>query len=201
VHDSIYYLVKGLVLGMVADIICYQRDSHDIPKCTYVYRDTAMSDQPAHPYQKVHTFLRQHPMGILSTVADDGTPWGSAIYYVCDEHFKFYFVTRVETFKYDNIDKNPLAALTVADNESQTTVQVTGSVTRLAVKDYMDIVFGKLAHIRPKDDATWAPPLEKLHDGNYMPLVLSPTKMQFADYKDLKSDIHADYIEKIIPAK
>jgi hypothetical protein len=172
VHDSIYYLVKGLVLGMVADIICYQRDSHDIPKCTYVYRDTAMSDQPAHPYQKVHTFLRQHPMGILSTVADDGTPWGSAIYYVCDEHFKFYFVTRVETFKYDNIDK-----------------------------DYMDIVFGKLAHIRPKDDATWAPPLEKLHDGNYMPLVLSPTKMQFADYKDLKSDIHADYIEKIIPAK
>ena len=159
-----------------------------------------MIHKPAHPFQKVHSFLRKHPMGVLSTIAEDGTPWGSAIYYVADEDFKFYFVTRAETYKYKNLDKTPLAALTITDVASQTTVQLTGTITRLPAKEYMDIVFGKLANIRPKDDFAWAPPLEKLHDGNYMPLVLTPTKLQFANYKDVKSDIHADYIEKIIPA-
>lgn len=139
-------------------------------------------------------------MGVLSTVAADGTPWGAAIYYVADEDFNFFFVTRMGTFKYKNLDKTPLAALTIADNETQTTVQVTGKVTKVPIQDYMDIVFDKLAKIRPKDDQNWMPPLTKVHEGNYMPLRLTPSKLQFADYKDVKSDIHAKYIEKIIPA-
>lgn len=139
-------------------------------------------------------------MGVLSTVDSDGTPWGSAIYYVADEDLNFYFVTRAETFKYQNLDKTPLAALTVADNESQTTVQVSGKVTRVAAKDYMDIVFDELANIKPKDDNNWVPPLSKIHKGDYIPLCLSPTRLQFADYKGAETDIHADHIEKIIPA-
>ncbi|MCW2763413.1 MAG: hypothetical protein JWR85_3614 [Marmoricola sp.] len=51
-----------------------------------------------HPHQKVHAFLRQHHMGVLSTVSSDGEPWGAAIYFIVDEDFTFYFVTRAETF-------------------------------------------------------------------------------------------------------
>lgn len=158
-----------------------------------------MSTAPAHPYQKVHTFLRHHPMGILSTVTDDGNPWGSAIYYVADENFNFYFVTRVGTFKYHNLDKNPVASLTIADSESQITVQVSGKISKVPVHEYMDIVFDKLAAIKPKDDEYWLPPLTKINKGNYMPLLLTPSRLQYANYKQVKSDIHADYIEKIIP--
>jgi len=157
-----------------------------------------MPNTTPHKHQKVHTFLRQHPMGILSTIAANGTPWGSAIYYVADENFNFYFVTRAETFKYQNLDKIPLAALTVADSESQTTVQLTGKITKVPVQQYMDVFFDKFAKIRPKDDYSWAPPLEKIHKGNYMPLCLTPTKLQFADYKNAKPDIHTDCIERII---
>lgn len=159
-----------------------------------------MPQTSPHSHQKVHDFLKQHPMGVLSTVSVDGNPWGAAIYYVADEDFNFYFVTRVETFKYQNLDKHPKAALTVADADSQTTVQATGIISKVPVKDYMDIVFNKLAKVRPRDDLHWAPPIEKIHAGNYMPLYLTPTKLQYADYKQRKSDIHADYIEKIIPA-
>jgi general stress protein 26 len=159
-----------------------------------------MTQEPVHKHQKVHDFLKHHPMGVLSTADSEGKPWGAAIYYVADEDFNFYFVTRVETFKYHNLDKNPVAALTIADADSQTTVQARGNIYKVPVKDYMDIVFTKLAKIGPKDDPHWAPPLSKIQAGNYMPLFLTPTKLQYANYKDRKADIHADYIEKIIPA-
>jgi general stress protein 26 len=158
-----------------------------------------MSNEAAHRYQKVHAFLRHHPMGVLSTVSAEGKPWGAAIYYVSDEDFNFYFVTRVETFKYQNLDKNPFAALTIADLDSQTTVQASGPITKIPAEDYIDIVFTKLAKVRPKDDPQWVPPLSKIQAGNYMPLRLTPSKLQYANYKDQKSDIHADYIEEIIP--
>lgn len=157
-----------------------------------------MSDTPP-KHTKVHDFLRHHPMGVLSTVTADGEPWGAAIYYVADENFNFYFVTRVGTSKYHNLDKTPLAALTVADAASQTTVQAMGTVSKVPVKDYADIVFDKLAKLRPKDDLHWSPPLSKLHEGNYMPLRLTPSKLNYADYKHIKHDTHADYIEQIIP--
>jgi general stress protein 26 len=160
-----------------------------------------MPTTPAHPHQKVHAFLKQHPMGVLSTVSKDGAPWGAAIYYVADEDFNFYFVTRIETFKYQNLDKNPFVALTIADSDSQTTVQVAGKISKVPVEDYMDIVFDKLAKVKPKDDHNWVPPLTKVHKGNFMPLRITPTKVQYANYKDTKQDIHADYIEHIIPAK
>jgi len=159
-----------------------------------------MTDTPQHPHQKVHAFLKHHPMGVLSTLSVDGSPWGSAIYYVSDENFNFYFVTRAETFKYKNIEKNSHVALTIADNESQTTVQVAGTISPIPVEDYMEIVFGKLTKVRPKDDNNWAPPLAKIRKGNYMPLCITPSKLQYADYKHIKSGPHSSYIENIIPA-
>jgi nitroimidazol reductase NimA-like FMN-containing flavoprotein (pyridoxamine 5'-phosphate oxidase superfamily) len=152
----------------------------------------------SHEHDKVYAFLRQHPMGVLSTVSADGSPWGAAIYYVADDDFNFYFVTRVETHKYKNMSKHRLAALTIADNETQITVQVTGKVSAVPVKDYMDVIFDKLAAVRQKDNPNWTPPIDKVHAGNFMPLCLTPTKLQYANYGQLKSDVHANYIEKII---
>ena len=157
-----------------------------------------MTNQPTHTHQKVHAFLKHHPMAVLSTVSHDGTPWGSAVYYIADEDFNFYFVTRVETFKYENLDKNPLAALTIADKDTQTTVQLAGKVSKVPVHDYMQVFFDKFAKLRPEDDYHWAPPLEKIHKGNYMALKLTPTHLQYADYSQTKHDVQADYIETII---
>lgn len=157
-----------------------------------------MSTEP-NPHKKVHTFLHQHPMGVLSTVDGDGKPWGSAIYYVADADFNFYFVTRVETFKFGNVEARPFAALTIADPDNQTTVQVAGEITKVPVHEYMATLFDKLADIHRDGDVNWAPPISKVHAGNFMPLRLTPTKLQYADFKQKKSDIHTDYIKHILP--
>ena len=182
-------------------LVWYFRAVADITAggCAQCYAET-MTVTPHPKHEKIHTFLYHHPMAVLSTVAADGTPWGAAIYYVADDGFNFFFVTRTETYKYQNLDAHPVAAITVADNDSQTTVQASGEISRVPIQDYMDIFIDKLAKIRPEGDHDWAPPLHKIHEGEYMPLCLTPSRLQYADYGHKKVAHDADYIEKIIPA-
>lgn len=147
----------------------------------------------------VQDFLKQHPMAVLSTVAEDGSPWGSAIYCVADEDYNFFFVTRADTRKYRSLEQNPQAALTIADTDSQFTVQVTGVVSKVPARDTVDVVFKKLAAIKPKGDVEWIPPVIKIHKGDWMILKLTPTLLQFADYKAQKTSPYEEYIEVLIP--
>ncbi|MBC7707798.1 pyridoxamine 5'-phosphate oxidase family protein [Polaromonas sp.] len=150
-------------------------------------------------HKLIHAFLKKHPMGVLSTVGVDNVPWGAAVYYLSDEDFNIYFVTRAESLKYKNIEMNPYAALTVSDSETQITVQLSGKVSTMPVQKYMDVFFDKFANIRPDGDYEWAPPIDKVHEGNYMPLQLTPTKMQYADYGSRRIEVQGNYIEQIIP--
>lgn len=154
--------------------------------------------QQKHPHQKVHAFLRHHPLGVLSTASSDGEPWGAAVYFAVDEEFNFYFITRMKTLKYHHIETNPQASLTVTDPATQTTLQAYGSVRKVPPHDYMDVLFHKLEHVRPKGDLEWTPPLSKIHQGDYMPLKLTPSKLRFAEYGTyhLKPDV--SYVEDII---
>ncbi len=145
-----------------------------------------------------YDFLKLNHMGILSTSTDDCKPWGSAVYFVVDEDFNIFFVTRMKTFKYQNLDKNPYAALTVVDEETQTTVQLMGKISKVPIADYKDIVFTKLVAIRPKGDPNWAPPIEKVHKGDYIALRITPSKLQYANFKLQSKDFDHNYVEKII---
>lgn len=157
-----------------------------------------MSEQQIKLHKQVHEFLKRHPIGVLSTASIDNQPWGSAIFFYVDEHFNFYFVTRANTHKYHNVQANPQAAITIAHGASQTTVQAAGKLSEVPAEDYMNIIFDKLASVRPGSDGGWAPPIAKIHEGNYIPLKLTPTKLQYANYSQNKSDPRADYIQTII---
>lgn len=149
---------------------------------------------------KIHLFLKEHPMGILSTANTTGLPWGAAVYYLADASFNIYFVVRAKSLKYQNIESNPYAGLTVADSETQQTVQLSGPVTAMPAQKYIDIFIDKFAKMRPEGDYQWAPPLEKVHKGSYIPLQLTPALMQYADYGKHRIEVHGNYIEQIIPA-
>lgn len=148
--------------------------------------------------KQTYEFLKRHHLGVLSTVASDSWPWGSAIYYVVDEKLNIFFVTRKETYKYQNLQKSPYAALTVTDEEKQITVQLAGEISKVPVEDYMDIIFNKLGSIHPNNDINWSPPIEKVHKGDYIPLRITPSKLQYADFKKPTTDPDHEYIEKIL---
>lgn len=158
-----------------------------------------MADVDPKLSQEVHKFLTANPMAVLSTASTTGEPWGAALYYYVDEQFNFYFVTRTGTQKSQFIEQNPQASLTIADEPSQTTVQLVGKVSKVSAEDYEEVVFEKLAAARPKQNGSQrVPPLEKIHDGNYVAYKLTPTAMQYANYSIQKTDALASYIHQII---
>ncbi|MDL2341970.1 MAG: pyridoxamine 5'-phosphate oxidase family protein [Patescibacteria group bacterium] len=159
-----------------------------------------MNKQTTEDYKKVYDFLKKHPMGVLSTSGSDETTWGAAIYYIADEDLNLYFVTRTGTLKYKNLEERPFAALTVVDAENQITVQLSGKVEKMPINKYMDVFFDKFAAMRPDGDYHWAPPVDKVHEGNYMPLQLTPTHLQYADYGKRRPELHGNYIDQIIPS-
>lgn len=148
-------------------------------------------------HRNVHDFLNHHPMGVVSTVDDDGTPWGAAVYFIADDDFNIYFVTRADTTKYKNIKHGQVAAFTVADRSTQTTVQLTGEVSEVSASDYMNNLFEKFMRIRHNDDQDWSPPINKVHAGNFMPLCIKPSRLQYANYSQRKAPL-SNYIEQII---
>ncbi|MEO7364205.1 MAG: pyridoxamine 5'-phosphate oxidase family protein [Candidatus Saccharimonadales bacterium] len=150
-------------------------------------------------YRRVHEFLKKHQSGVLSTAGDAGSVWGATVYFVTDDDLNIYFVTRTGSFKYKNIQTQPFAALTVSDGEAQITVQLSGEVSQMPINKYMDIFFDKFAAMRPEGDFDWAPPVDKVHEGNYMPLQLTPSRMQYADYGKRRIEVRGNYIEQILP--
>jgi uncharacterized protein YhbP (UPF0306 family) len=148
-------------------------------------------------YKEPYDFLNGHKLAILSTVGDKSRAWGSAIYYVADETLTFYFLTHADSKKYHNILKHPHVALTVADNDTQTTVQAAGLVERVPIGDEHDLALRKLARIRPSGEFSWAPPVSKLYDGQTILLKVQPNTLQFADFK-ADSSLSGDRVTRII---
>lgn len=150
-----------------------------------------------HTQEQVLDFLKHNPHGVLATASLDGKPWSSSIYFVTDENFNFFFITRKSTEKHKNINTNPNAALTVTDHSLQRTAQISGKVSKIPSQDIVEIM-KKLSHVKPHGDNKWVPPIVKVHGGDYVILRLKPDFLQFADYKQTSSEIHEDFIERII---
>lgn len=130
-----------------------------------------------------YSFLDGHKLGVLSTVSKEGHPNGAAIYYITDERLYFYFLTQTGSTKYQNLHQKPVAALTVVDDYSQTTVQITGDVAVVEVGDEHDQAYQKLAQIHPPGQFAWMPPISKLHSGSTVLMRLIPNKIRMSSFK------------------
>lgn len=149
-------------------------------------------------YKETYEFLSQHKLAVLSTTDGKADIWGAAIYYAIDDSLTFYFFTKTGSKKYKHILKNPHAAITVADDEAQTTVQAAGRVEKVPEGEEQDEAYRKLVLVHPPGEFSWRPPVSKLHDGGEMVVLrIQPSTLQFADFKS-DSHLTGDHIRRII---
>lgn len=138
-------------------------------------------------HQKAQAFLEEHKVAVLSTVSEKGEAWGAAVYYAVDKDLTFYFFTHVGSKKYRNLQAHPQAALTVADDYQQTTVQASGKITELPMGEEMNMAYRLLVQIHPPGQFSWVPPVSKIHDqGSIAVLKFIPDDMQFSQFKPEK---------------
>ena len=76
-------------------------------------------------------FLRSHETGVIATVSKAGVPNAATVTYSVSDDFEIYFMTRIETRKYVNLEHNPVAAFVVGTGPAATSVQIEGSVKQL----------------------------------------------------------------------
>ncbi|HSX29265.1 MAG TPA: pyridoxamine 5'-phosphate oxidase family protein [Candidatus Saccharimonadales bacterium] len=144
------------------------------------------------PHKETYEFLKNHTCGVLSTASKEGKPWGAAIYYAADEQLRIYFLTHKGSRKFENIDEHPQAALTVVDNDAQTTVQAAGTVELVPIGNEHDEAYRMLVQIHPPGEYRWVPPVSKLHDGEIMLCRFTPQHLQLSTFDPDKSkaDVH-----------
>lgn len=147
---------------------------------------------------QVYEFLTKQPVGVLSTASSNGEPWGSTVVFAVDEELNFYFMTRANTRKYENISANPQVAFTVTDPAGQKTVQAAGIIEKVATDDIIDVVFQKLDKVKPRGSEHWIAPVYKIHEGDYMILQFKPTTLQYADFSIPPTDTDTAFVEQII---
>jgi general stress protein 26 len=128
-------------------------------------------------------FLQDHPIGTLASINTDGSPDLSAVYFFTKSDFSCYFVTKVETRKYQNFLKNPKATLLSFFEEERISVEVQGNVETVhdvvkvaqIIEQFQNLVASRSAEY-------WIPPIAQISAGEYVVCMLVPTLVHFNDF-------------------
>jgi general stress protein 26 len=145
----------------------------------------AITIQPGQ--RQAHEFLKKHKVGVLATVSPDGDPYAAAIYYSVDNNLNISFLTKTGTKKADNLKHHNHAMLVVYEAESQTTVQIAGSVSEITAADETNEVFRQIVHASLDTSGNDLAPIFKLDEGDYVTYQLTPTEVRMASFSHAKS--------------
>lgn len=128
------------------------------------------------------SFLKEHDLGVFSTVDRTGNVHGAVIYYLVDQSNFIYILTKSETSKSRNIYAHSQVALTVYEVDTLQTLQVQGIAEVETDQKVKDSVFSQIVKPRSYRGETYLPPVTKLHEGSFTVIRVRPTFMSFHDY-------------------
>ena len=77
--------------------------------------------------QEVLKFLKEKELAVVSTVSAASKPESATVIYFIDDEFNFYFITRRNTRKFENLQLNKNVALVVGTELMPITVQIEGT--------------------------------------------------------------------------
>ena len=144
-----------------------------------------MDQKPHNPAAfKIMHYISKNPMAVLSTVNDDGTPYGSIVYISSLGDRAVCFVTKTGTQKYMNLLARPMVSLTIGNDTESSTLQATGKASIINDPALLDAGMKKIHEIHAMR-AEWLPPIAKLRAGNYAVVGIELTHARLGEFKGL----------------
>ncbi|MBC7708252.1 pyridoxamine 5'-phosphate oxidase family protein [Polaromonas sp.] len=147
--------------------------------------------------QRIYDFLHQTPIGVLSSVNADGDPHGVVVYYSVDKKFLITFLTKAGTRKYDNLKHNNHVMLTVFEQQTQATAQITGEATEITDNYDINEVAERTLRASMKTSDGGIPPIMKLVAGEYVAFAIDPVQIRMAVYARPDSGDYAELFETL----
>jgi len=141
-------------------------------------------DENSSNYPVLAEYIGTHPAAVLSTINDDGTPYGSVVYVGLAGHRQVFFVTKNQTRKYANVSKRPQVSLTFFNDKDSSTLQASGKAFVADDPKMIDHALDAMKKIHAMQ-AEWLPPISKLNAGNYVLIGIQLESARLAQYKGL----------------
>ena len=145
----------------------------------FVYNKT-MSDTVSK--EEFVEYITANPVATLGTINEDGTPLGTIVYITSVNTEKLYFVTKGETLKYKNIQKNNHVSVTIMNTDDNSTLQAGGVAKTIEDGETISAVMADMARIYG-EGADYLPPIAKIRAGVYQVVEISINILQLASFK------------------
>lgn len=127
-------------------------------------------------------FLRSQDVAVLSSSDKNGEVHGSVVYYVVDEQYRIYLLTKSETTKARNTIAHPQVALTVFDADKAQTLQLQGTAkieTDDKIKQY---IFNQVMKPHKYNSEYRLPPVAWLEAGMFVVIRITPKSGNYSDF-------------------
>lgn len=157
-----------------------------------------MTVQISDDQARVREFLEEQSVGVLSTVAADGSPDSAAIYFVVNADLSIDFMTKSSTHKHKNLKRDKRVALVVFDAKYQTTAQIKGNALEITDKKLQRDIFTKIVKIAMELSDGELPPIEDMVTGRYSSFRIEPTALRLAVFSRAEAGGHSQVFETII---
>ncbi len=139
------------------------------------------------PQKAIANFLTSHPLGTLGTLNKKGDLELMAVYLLVNPDLSCHIVTKANTRKCKNILSRPTGTILCYAEDELTSVELSGKLE--LVLDTIEIVkvlerFQGMAEKRRV--GYWVPPIAQLKAGSYAIITLTPAKVLYRRYADVK---------------
>lgn len=125
-------------------------------------------------------FAKAHTAGVLATVSKDFMPHASVVYFVADDNFNIYFLTKRDSRKFAAIKAHPQVAFTLGRQDIPQTLQIEGMASELESKEDQDAHLPDLMQVLSEQKPGLAPAGKM--DGELAIMWLRPTWIRWGDF-------------------
>lgn len=125
-------------------------------------------------------FAQSHTAGVLATVSKDYAPHASVVYFVADDSFNIYFLTKRGSRKYAAMMAHPQVAFTLGRQEIPQTLQIEGVASELTGTEDQDAHVPDLMNVLAQQKPGMVPAGKM--DGDLAVMWLQPKWIRWGDF-------------------
>lgn len=140
-----------------------------------------MSEEMNNARKDALAFLKRHKTGVLATIGGENQVHSSMLYYIADDNFNIYFVTLINSRKFQAISQHPQVAFTVATPDIPQTLQIEGLATDISLDEEAAKKQEELFGVLNSNNWFYAP-ITKLDPAEHVIVWIRPTWIRWADY-------------------
>ena len=132
-----------------------------------------------------YNFLSTQMIAHVATVSTSNLPHIASVYYMADQALNIYFVTQMNTLKFQNLKYNPIISIEVTDEQSLRTIQARGKAAVCTDQKESISVINQISQI-VRYNVLWTPPTI-MHNFNSSATVIKfkPEWLRLADFREL----------------